>query len=196
MGDGVNRSSLPSGNSPGEVTMNRRRTLAHLRGTVMQIPRLTAATLSFTLAAAAFAATPTGESAERILLNLTPAERAELIAEATAAAVSPGTVRNATAGERAELAIPPGRRAAATPENQQKRAAVSANRELIRGNAVGRVVGTELMSHRSVKIAADGKHLESCGSGEHTHDAKTTVLIAGAAKEASVSKASQGANRE
>ena len=144
---------------------------------------LTTAALSL----AANAAPPSTQAAEDLHMNMSPTERAALIAEATANATTPGATRMATSAELAEMAIPPGRRTVESAGSEQKSALK--RRELRRGNAVGIVTGTELMSHRSVTVTADGKHLETCDSAAHTHDEKTTAIISRANKEARTTNA-------
>lgn len=118
-------------------------------------------------------------SAEMMLQAMTPAEFAEIAAEANAK----GAARNATAAERAELAIPSGRRASATEGGDLKSA--TKRREMRSGNAVGMVMGTELMSHRTVSRGVNGEHLQSCSTEPHSHDAKTALQIAQAKKQSS-----------
>lgn len=132
--------------------------------------------LAALLAATVHAAPPATASPEMMHLNMTAAERDEIINEATNALAA----RQANAAERAQLAVEPGRR---NVENSEQKRAVS-GRQMQHGSAVGRVVGTELMSQRRVTVTADGEHLESCSAEGHTHDAKTTAHIARALKEA------------
>ncbi len=156
--------------------MNRCRNARRTTRLASCLALLTTAALSV----AVNAAPPSTQAAENLHMNMSPTERAALIAEATANATTPGATRMATAAERAEMAIPPGRRTVESAGAEQKSA--SKRRELRRGNAVGIVTGTELMSHRSVTVTADGKHLETCGSAAHAHDEKTTAVIARANK--------------
>jgi hypothetical protein len=156
--------------------MNQRSLLGHSTRFASCLALLTTATLSV----AANAAPPSRGAAETTYLNLSPSERAALIAEATANATAPGAIRSATPAERAELAIPPGRRTTGAAGSEQKSA--PKRREMRNGDMVGMVVGTELMMHRRVVLTADGKHLETCGHAEHTHDEKTAQVIARAAK--------------
>jgi hypothetical protein len=156
--------------------------------------RFAAAAIALTLANAGFAAEPSvSQSPDAMPLALTAAERTALMAEANSS-VTQAAQRAASADERAQLAIEPGRRAANASGNLQKRA--TSARELRRGNAVGLVVGTELMSHRSVTVAANGEHLQACGSEPHVHDAKTAALISRATKDARAATTGQGVTRE
>jgi hypothetical protein len=158
--------------------MNRCRNAGRTTRLASCLALLTTAALSV----AANAAPPSTQAAENLHMNMSPTERAALIAEATANATTPGATRMATPAERAEMAIPPGRRAAESSGTEQKSA--SKRREMRSGNTVGIVTGTELMSHRSVTVTADGKHVETCGSAAHTHDEKTTAVISRANKDA------------
>jgi hypothetical protein len=176
--------------NPSGAVMNRCRNV----GRTMRLASCLALFTTAALSLAAHAATPSTEAAETLHMTMSPTERAALIAEATANATTPGATRMATPAERAEMAIPPGRRTAAASGNEQKSA--SKRRELIRGNAVGIVTGTELMSHRSVNITADGKHLETCGTAAHAHDEKTSTQISRANKDARSTNAGTGATRE
>jgi hypothetical protein len=162
--------------------MNRCRNAGRTTRLASCLALLTTAALSV----AAIAAPPSTQAAENLHMNMSPTERAALIAEATANATTPGATRMATPAERAEMAIPPGRRAA-----EQKSA--SKRREMRSGNTVGIVTGTELMTHRSVTVTADGKHVETCGSAAHTHDEKTTAVISRANKDTRPVSANAGA---
>ncbi len=163
--------------------MNRCRNAGRTTRLASCLALLTTAALSV----AANAAPPSTQAAENLHMNMSPAERAALIAEATANATTPGATRMATPAERAEMAIPSGRRTVESTGTEQKSAVK--RRELRRGNAVGIVTGTELMSHRSVTVTADGKHLETCGNAAHTHDEKTAAVISRANKEARTTNA-------
>jgi cytosine/uracil/thiamine/allantoin permease len=174
--------------NPSGAVMNRCRNVGRATRLASCLVLLTTAALSV----AANAAPPSTQAAEAMHMNMSPAERAALIAEATANATTLGAMRMATPAERAEMAIPPGRRNAENASSEQKNA--PKRREMRSGNTVGLVVGTELMSHRSVTVTADGKHLETCGSAAHTHDEKTTALISRANKAGKTGKA--GAIRE
>lgn len=69
-------------------------------------------------------------------------------------------------------------RLAAAVSNPTQRAPSAVGSEVRAGNAVGKVVGTALFKQRFTTITADGKHLESCDPGSHTHDGSTVDRIA------------------
>jgi hypothetical protein len=164
--------------NPSGAVMNQSRNVGHATRLASRLAIFF--TTTAVLSVAAGAAPPSTRTAEAMHVNMSPAERAALIAEATANATTPGATRMATPAERAEMAIPPGRRNIEAASSEQKNA--SKRREMRSGNMVGLVVGTELMMQRRVALTADGKHLETCGNAAHTHDDKTAQVIARAAK--------------
>lgn len=107
-------------------------------------------------------------------------ERAELASEAAAISASPH--RKATAAERAMIVETPAQARVAVKENFAKRSGGQTGKEFRVGDAVGKVVGSAFLTSRKVTITADGKHLESCGTLAHEHDAKTSAAIAQMAK--------------
>jgi hypothetical protein len=144
-------------------------------------------------AVSAFATTPADQSVDRLTMKLSAAERDALIAEANAAP-QVSTLRQASAMERAELART-ATGSEATNDTRQLKNGTSGMRELRRGDAVGLVTGTRLMSHQKVTIV-DGEHLHTCSSDSHTHDAATTAKIAEARKAAIAAKNGKGGPRE
>jgi prophage DNA circulation protein len=126
----------------------------------------------------------TEQSALEQYRNISAAERLELANEAAAQASV--KTRSATAAEREMMTVSPSdARRYLKQENLAKSSGTNLlGRELRAGNAVGRVVGTAFMTGRKVSLTADGKHLETCESGNHLHDAKTVELLAKSAREA------------
>jgi hypothetical protein len=118
------------------------------------------------------------KSAQEQYRDLSDNERAAMIERATAKSGVPG--RAATASERALISESPAAARArlnSTPESLAKSADKSAAPELRSGGAVGKVVGTALSHNRMRTISADGKHVDTCETGAHTHDNATEKFL-------------------
>ncbi len=106
--------------------------------------------------------------------DMSAEERAELANEAAAISATP--IRKATSGERDMLGESPAQARKAIKEDFSKRGGLT-GKEFRSGTSVGKVVGSAFLTSRTVTITADGKHLQSCGTADHQHDAKTSALI-------------------
>lgn len=118
------------------------------------------------------------KSAQEQFRDLSDNERAAMIERATAKSAVPG--REATVSERALISESPATARArlnATPEGLAKNGGKNAAPELRSGDAVGKVVGTALSHNRMRTISADGKHVDTCETGAHTHDGVTEKFI-------------------
>jgi hypothetical protein len=122
------------------------------------------------------------KSASEQYSNMSDSERAALIYRANAKSAVPS--RAATPEERALLLESPAdarARLNAKPESVNKNAGTgkdaAAVREMRTGDAVGKVVGTALSHNRMRTISADGKHVDTCETGAHTHDKATEKLL-------------------
>jgi hypothetical protein len=125
-------------------------------------------------------------SAQEMYRDMSADERKSIVAEATALASA--QTRSATAEERALIAVKPSeaRRLIAKGEPMAKsKSTTTIGREFRNGNAVGKVVGTAFLNTQRVTVTADGKHLSTCQSGDHTHDTPTIATLAEAAKQMS-----------
>jgi hypothetical protein len=118
------------------------------------------------------------KSAQEQYRDLPDNERAAMIERATAKSAVPG--RAATVNERALISESPATARArlnSTPEGLAKSGGTGAASELRSGGAVGKVVGTALSHNRMRTISADGKHVDTCETGVHTHDSATEKLL-------------------
>lgn len=141
-----------------------------------------AAIVATSLLTGAVTAAPTPErnpaqSALEQYRDMTSAERAELINDAVNDSAMKS--RAATADERAMISMKPSeaRRYVKQQAVAKRASSSSLGREFRHGNSVGKVLGTSYMMERKIALTADGKHLETCGHGTHTHDAKTAAMI-------------------
>jgi hypothetical protein len=117
------------------------------------------------------------------LPTMTEAERAELLSTA----VNASSPRIARAEERALLLMSrdEARTLLAQEKMSNKSSAATSGVRSMRSETKGAmVVGNALLSNSRVTLGKDGKHLHSCATGEHVHDAATQTRIDALAKSA------------
>ncbi len=127
------------------------------------------------------ALTATEKSAMEQYRDMSDNERAAIVNEATEKSAI--ATRSATPAERAMMSQSPASARAqlnssAASSGLEKRTGNGVGKDLHAGNSSGKVLGTAFFNSRTITHTKDGVHLETCESGAHAHDVKTTAAKA------------------